>query len=250
MFAILAAGSDKFGASSETRRNDVAAAPARPRLTLDGGRMTSQEPRDEPPHRRPPGDAHPEPADAHPQPGAEGPKAPGPPVDPFDPSAPKPESVPRKELKPEQEGKPDQEGQEGKEGNPDQEPKPDQEAEQEHPGVPHHPDPFDASPYLAENPTQVEHIRTTQMRRNAEYKESQRAQAPPYRGDPIGRYSWEAPVQTKPTDVIWPFVSRIKRGRRSDWPVLVFALVVAAIVTLGCCLAGFAAFSAWNPFGG
>jgi hypothetical protein len=32
--------------------------------------------------------------------------------------------------------------------------------------------------------------------------------------------------------------------------VLVFALVVAAVVTMGCCLAGFATFSAWNPFGG
>jgi hypothetical protein len=256
MFAILAARSDKFGASSETRRNHTGSLPASPRLAFDGGRMTSQEPRDEPPRRPPPGDAHPEP-------GAEVPRAPGPPVDPFDPSAPKPESVPRAELKPEQEPKPDQEPKPNQ-AKPDQGPKPEQEhkpeqgqepaekAEQEHvyEGVPHHPDPFDASPYLAESPTRVDHIRTEQMRRNAEYKESQRTEAPPYRGDPIGRYSWEAPIQTKPTDVVWPFVSRIKRSRRSDWPVLVFALVVAAIVTLGCCLAGFAAFSAWNPFGG
>jgi hypothetical protein len=117
-------------------------------------------------------------------------------------------------------------------------------------GVPYRPDPFEAEPYLAESPTRREHLRTEQMRRNAEYHQSQRAEAPPYRGEGIGRYKWEAPIQTKPTDVVWPFVSRIKRKRRSDWPVLVFALVVAAIVTLGCCLAGFAAFSAWNPFGG
>jgi hypothetical protein len=117
-------------------------------------------------------------------------------------------------------------------------------------GVPYRPDPYEGDPYLAESPTRREHVRTEQMRRNAEYHEAQRGQAPPYRGEPIGRFKWEAPIQTMPTDPIWPFVSRIKRKRRSDWPVLVFALVVAAIVTMGCCLAGFAGFSAWNPFGG
>src|SRR5690606_29667725 len=110
-------------------------------------------------------------------------------------------------------------------------------------GVPYHPDPFDAQPYLGESPT-LRGVRTPQMQRNAEYHEAQRREAPPYRADAIGRFKWEAPVQTMPTDVIWPMISRVKRSRRSDWPVLVFALVVAAIVTIGCCLGGFAAFSA------
>jgi len=116
-------------------------------------------------------------------------------------------------------------------------------------GVPYHPDPFDAQPYLADSPT-LRGNRTPQMQRNAEYREAQRREAPPYRADAIGRFKWEAPVPTIPTDVIWLWLSRSKRRRRSDWPVLVFALVVAAIVTIGCCLAGFPAFSAWNPFGG
>jgi hypothetical protein len=117
-------------------------------------------------------------------------------------------------------------------------------------GVPYRPDPFDGEPYLAETPTLRGRERTDQMRRNSEYHEAQRGQAPPYRAEAIGRFTWEAPIQTMPTDPVWPFVSRVKRKRRSDWPVLVFALVVAAIVTMGCCLAGFAGFSAWNPFGG
>jgi hypothetical protein len=177
--------------------------------------MRSQEPRDEPPPRPPK-----EESERPPGPDAKGEPHPtvGPPVDPYAPAA-----------------------EERLDSSP------------EHPsvtyeGVPYHPDPFDAHPYLADSPTLRGH-RTPQMQRNAEYHEAQRREAPPYRAEAIGRFKWEAPVQTMPTDVIWPMVSRVKRRRRSDWPVLVFALVVAAIVTIGCCLGGFAAFSAWNPFG-
>lgn len=177
--------------------------------------MRSQEPRDEPPPRPPKDPASP------PGPDARGdPRPPvGPPVDPY---APRP-------------------------GDSSPEPPPEQPPET-YEGVPYHPDPFDAQPYLGESPT-LRGVRTPQMQRNAEYHEAQRREAPPYRADAIGRFKWEAPVQTMPTDVIWPMISRVKRSRRSDWPVLVFALVVAAIVTIGCCLGGFAAFSAWNPFG-
>jgi hypothetical protein len=179
--------------------------------------MTSQEPRDEPPPRPPRDDADP------PEPGIQDEKARsvGPPVDPYAPSAETTEPSP-----------------------------PDDDYQSEaFEGVPYRPDPFEAEPYLAETPTRRDQGRTEQMRRNAEYHEAQRGQAPPYRAETIGRFKWEAPIQTMPTDPVWPFVSRIKRKRRSDWPVLVFALVVAAIVTMGCCLAGFAGFSAWNPFG-
>lgn len=221
--------------------------------------MTSQEPRDEPPRRPRGGDADP--------PGSgeqdRGPRAVGPPVDPYAPSAP-PESRPEGPAAPGQpppdgqpaDGQPAQgqpaQGQPAQgqpaQGQPsDSPPQPPPDAYE---GVPYHPDPFDAEPYLGESPTRRDRIRTEQMRRNAEYHEAQRKEAPPYRAEAIGRFKWEAPVQTMPTDPIWPFISRVKRSRRSDWPVLVFALVVAAIVTMGCCLAGFAAFSAWNPFGG
>ena len=182
--------------------------------------MTSQEPRDEPPPRPKQGDPDP------PKPGGqdEVPRALGPPVDPYAPSAQPPEGEP-----PSDQAQPD-------------------ESAQAFEGVPYRPDPFEGEPYLAESPTRRDQVRTEQMRRNSEYHEAQRGQAPPYRPEAIGRFKWEAPVQTMPTDPVWPFVSRVKRQRRSDWPVLVFALVVAAIVALGCCLAGFAAFSAWNPF--
>jgi hypothetical protein len=187
--------------------------------------MRSQEPRDEPPPRPPKGPAGP------PGPDAQGdPRPPvGPPVDPYAPSP---------------EGRPDS----GSEQPPGQSPEqPPGQQPEKYEGVPYHPDPFE-QPYLGESPT-LRGARTPQMQRNAEYHEAQRREAPPYRPDEIGRFKWEAPVQTMPTDVIWPMISRKKRSRRSDWPVLVFALVVAAIVTIGCCLAGFAGFSAWNPFG-
>jgi hypothetical protein len=150
----------------------------------------------------------------------------GPPVDPYAPSS---------------EGRPEAAPEQPPEPPPGQPP-------ETYEGVPYYPDPFE-QPYLAESPTLRGH-RTPQMQRNAEYHEAQRREAPPYRAEAIGRFKWEAPVQTMPTDVIWPMISRVKRRRRSDWPVLVFALVVAAIVTIGCCLGGFAAFSAWNPFEG
>jgi hypothetical protein len=193
--------------------------------------MTSQEPRDEPPPRPPQG------APGRPKPGGqdEASGALGPPVDPYAQSARPPEGEPAQAQSDEAQSNEAQSDGSAR--------------DQPFEGVPYRPDPFEGEPYLAETPTRRDHIRTEQMRRNSEYHEAQRAQAPPYRAEAIGRFKWEAPVQTMPTDPVWPFVSRVKRQRRSDWPVLVFALVVAAIVTMGCCLAGFASFSAWNPFG-
>ena len=234
--------------------------------------MTSQEPRDEPPPR-PPDGTGPRPTGerGQPDPGERGQPEPG--------QAGPPE--PDKEASPEQGSpgppEPDKAGHaepdKGKPAEPEAEQKPPRSLgppvdpyvsaldasppqssavapSEQHEGVPYWPDPYEENPYLAESPTRTDRVRTEQMRRNAEYHESQRTEAPPYRAEAIGRFKWEAPIQTKPTDPIWPFVSRIKRKRRSDWPVLVFALVVAAIVTIGCCLGGFATFAAWNPFGG
>jgi hypothetical protein len=46
-----------------------------------------------------------------------------------------------------------------------------------------------------------------------------------------------------PREAYRPYVAPpVTRRRRSDWPVLVFALVVATIVMAGCCLAGFAVY--------
>lgn len=40
-----------------------------------------------------------------------------------------------------------------------------------------------------------------------------------------------------------PYVApRVTRRRRSDWPVLVFALIVATLVMAACCIAGFAVY--------
>jgi hypothetical protein len=42
-----------------------------------------------------------------------------------------------------------------------------------------------------------------------------------------------------------PFIAPpVSRRPRSDWPVLVVALVVAAIVLAACCIAGYALFAA------
>lgn len=46
-----------------------------------------------------------------------------------------------------------------------------------------------------------------------------------------------------PREAFRPYVAPpVTRRRRSDWPVLVFALVVATIVMAGFCLAGFAVY--------
>ena len=68
----------------------------------------------------------------------------------------------------------------------------------------------------------------------------------------IGYYPHEQKVPSHPTDSVRQFSSfggTPPRKRRSDWPVLVFALVVTAAVSAGCCLAGFALFTTWRPFG-
>jgi len=40
-----------------------------------------------------------------------------------------------------------------------------------------------------------------------------------------------------------PYVApRVTRRRRSDWPILVFALIVATLVMAACCIAGFAVY--------
>jgi hypothetical protein len=55
---------------------------------------------------------------------------------------------------------------------------------------------------------------------------------------------------TRPLDPIRPYMAPpVARRRRSDWPVMIFAMVIAAIVMVGCCLGGFALYSAYgNPF--
>jgi hypothetical protein len=105
---------------------------------------------------------------------------------------------------------------------------------------------FVGEPYHPVNPPRTEQERNEQKRQQAE------AEAPPKpSAETIGRYPFEAPPISQPPDPIRMFLSGPKpRQRRSDWPVLVFALVVAATVTAGCCLAGFAAFTTWNPFSG
>lgn len=211
----------------ETCRNGTGGALLGPTLDLDGGRMTTQEPHERPP-RPPQGAAGPPradgPADASgtgdpPGPADQPPRVIGPPVDPYQP-------------------------------DPAQA---DTDSEEPYEGVPYRPDPYE-SPHVSGSALRPEHVRTEQMQRNAEYHEAQAEQASPYRAEGNGRsgsLKWEAPVQTMPTDPVRPFVSRgVPRKRGSDWPVFVFALVVAAVVTMGCCLAGFATFAAWNPFGG
>lgn len=92
----------------------------------------------------------------------------------------------------------------------------------------------------------------TELERLKQYRKEQDAEAPP-KPPPhvIGRYPFESHLPTHPADTIRQFSSLgggKPRRRRSDWPILTFALVVAAAVMIGCCLAGFALFSAWHPF--
>jgi hypothetical protein len=55
---------------------------------------------------------------------------------------------------------------------------------------------------------------------------------------------------TKPLDPIRPYLAPpVPRRRRADWQVMIFAMVVAGLVMVGCCVAGFALYSAYgNPF--
>jgi hypothetical protein len=54
----------------------------------------------------------------------------------------------------------------------------------------------------------------------------------------------------RPLDPVGPYTPPpVARRRRSDWSVMMFAMVITSIVMVGCCLAGFAIYSAYgNPF--
>ena len=60
-----------------------------------------------------------------------------------------------------------------------------------------------------------------------------------------GRYQFagrQAP--TRPPDPVVPFVAPpVPRRRRSDWPVLVVALVVSAFILAACCIAGYVLYA-------
>ena len=61
-------------------------------------------------------------------------------------------------------------------------------------------------------------------------------QGAPTRGEPLAQ-------PMRPPDAINPYlVGPVRRRRRSDWPVLVFALVVSGLIMAGCCIAGFALY--------
>jgi hypothetical protein len=55
---------------------------------------------------------------------------------------------------------------------------------------------------------------------------------------------------TTPLDPIHPYIAPpVARKRRSDWPVMIFAMVIAAVVMVGFCLIGFALYSGFGtPF--
>ena len=54
---------------------------------------------------------------------------------------------------------------------------------------------------------------------------------------------------TRPTDPIRPFIGRaLPRRRRSDWGVLIFALIVSGLLLAACCAAGFAFYSTKGGF--
>jgi disulfide bond formation protein DsbB len=63
-----------------------------------------------------------------------------------------------------------------------------------------------------------------------------------------GRYKAHGEVPpTRPLDPIRPYIApRTGRRRRSDWPVLVFALIVWCLIMAGCCIAGFAIYTAYG----
>ncbi len=74
-------------------------------------------------------------------------------------------------------------------------------------------------------------------------------EVPPPPSTAIGRYRFDAPSLNHPPDPIMPFIRSPKpRKRRSDWPVLVFALAIAALALAVCCIAGFALYASRAPF--
>jgi hypothetical protein len=60
-----------------------------------------------------------------------------------------------------------------------------------------------------------------------------------------GRYGFaDLPPGRHPPDPMVPFVAPpVSRRRRSDWPVLVVALVVSSLVLAGCCIAGYVLYA-------
>jgi hypothetical protein len=75
-------------------------------------------------------------------------------------------------------------------------------------------------------------------------------EVPPPPQAAIGRYRFDAPRLNHPPDPIMPFIAPPgQRKRRRDWPVLVFALVIAALALATCCIAGFALYASRAPFG-
>lgn len=52
---------------------------------------------------------------------------------------------------------------------------------------------------------------------------------------------------SRPLDPILPYIAPpVPRRRRSDWPVLVLALIVSALIMAGCCVAGFALYTGYG----
>jgi len=50
-----------------------------------------------------------------------------------------------------------------------------------------------------------------------------------------------------PMDPILPYIAPpVPRRRRSDWPVLLVAMIISALVMAGCCIAGFALYSGYG----
>jgi hypothetical protein len=112
--------------------------------------------------------------------------------------------------------------------------------------------PFDGTIIVNEPYQSGRHLRTEQERLEQYRKEQDDESLPKPPPGVVGYYPHEQKVPSHPTDSVRQFSSfggTPPRRRRSDWPVLVFALVVTAAVTAGCCLAGFALFTTWRPFG-
>lgn len=51
----------------------------------------------------------------------------------------------------------------------------------------------------------------------------------------------------RPPDPVGPFIRPPgPRRRRRDWPILIVAMILASLVMVGCCLAGFAVYSGYG----
>lgn len=72
----------------------------------------------------------------------------------------------------------------------------------------------------------------------------------PYGVKPQHRTAARAQIPpTVPLDPILPYISPpVPRRRRSEWPVLVIALIIFSLIMMGCCIAGFALFNGYGGF--